>query len=29
MLLAIVALFNLDLEQLYVKTAFLHGKLEE
>ena len=24
-----VALFNLDLEQLYVKTAFLHGKLEE
>ena len=28
-LLAMVALFNLELEQLYVKTTFLHGKLEE
>jgi len=28
-LLAIVALFNLELEQLDVKTTFRHGDLEE
>ena len=29
MLLAFVALFEMDLEHLDVKTAFLHGELEE
>jgi hypothetical protein len=27
--LALVALLDLELEQLYVKTAFLHGDLDE
>lgn len=27
LVLAMVALYDLDLEQLYVKTAFLHGNL--
>ena len=29
MLLTIVAQFNLELEQIDVKTIFLHGELEE
>jgi len=29
MLLAFIALFHLEFEQLDVKTTFLHGELEE